>query len=431
MIQIWKQGNRFTLNGKVVQPREFVGRNGFKFVNHVAAWARGSVNGLDNWGNMRRYIEEAIVGLGCKWMRAPTELEFWGPPYFDHPDYPNERGLWNLGTGTGSGFVIPDIQKKIIRMYVVLARKYDIVIQVPWLWTIKGEGDDDPRRWSSLRRDVSVWNEHLIANVGRYLHQLKTEGDGEGEHRVDPGPLNILSSIANEYRVHADEFTDVQISNICRRWKTRDNPGELLSLSQSQPKHEFWPSTADVSHIELHPKRDGEWWKTGAELHDKFGRHLVLLDESMLYITPADRAEWVPKIPKWAGLGSSDLGHYMEMHADFWDHGLYSCFHDFESMGAGWHGGYRTSDLDGAISDALGGVAPPPPPPENQMFERIIVLAYEQILGRLPDEGGLAHYNSEMKSGMSEAGMREDLLRSEEYAAKNPEENNFVWPPKD
>ena len=65
------------------------------------------------------------------------------------------------------------------------------------------------------------------------------------------------------------------------------------------------------------------------------------------------------------------------------------------------------------------------------MFERIIVLAYKPILGRLPDEGGLAHYNDKMKNGMSEAEMRESLIRSEEYAVKNPEGEQFVWPTED
>ena len=53
-------------------------------------------------------------------------------------------------------------------------------------------------------------------------------------------------------------------------------------------------------------------------------------------------------------------------------------------------------------------------------FSRIIRLAYERILDREPDPGGLASYNTQMNAGMTEAGMREALLRSAEYATKNP-----------
>lgn len=53
-------------------------------------------------------------------------------------------------------------------------------------------------------------------------------------------------------------------------------------------------------------------------------------------------------------------------------------------------------------------------------FSRIIQMAYLRILAREPDPGGLAHYNGQMNGGMSEAIMREALLRSPEYAEKNP-----------
>lgn len=54
-------------------------------------------------------------------------------------------------------------------------------------------------------------------------------------------------------------------------------------------------------------------------------------------------------------------------------------------------------------------------------FSRIISLAYMRILERPPDPGGLANYNRLMNQGLSEAMMREALLRSPEYASKNPD----------
>jgi hypothetical protein len=53
-------------------------------------------------------------------------------------------------------------------------------------------------------------------------------------------------------------------------------------------------------------------------------------------------------------------------------------------------------------------------------FSRIISMAYVRILERPPDPGGLENYNRLMNEGLSEAMMREALLRSAEYAQKNP-----------
>jgi len=54
-------------------------------------------------------------------------------------------------------------------------------------------------------------------------------------------------------------------------------------------------------------------------------------------------------------------------------------------------------------------------------FGPIISLAYMRILRRPPDPEGLETYNQAMNSGLSEAQMRESLLRSNEYAINNPD----------
>ncbi len=55
-------------------------------------------------------------------------------------------------------------------------------------------------------------------------------------------------------------------------------------------------------------------------------------------------------------------------------------------------------------------------------FGRIINLAYMRILGRPADPGGQENFDQLMNQGMSEAAMRETLVRSEEYAIKNPDQ---------
>ncbi len=53
-------------------------------------------------------------------------------------------------------------------------------------------------------------------------------------------------------------------------------------------------------------------------------------------------------------------------------------------------------------------------------FSRVINLAYQRILARPADPSGLDSYNRLMNRGLSEADMRESLLRSGEYADNNP-----------
>lgn len=61
-------------------------------------------------------------------------------------------------------------------------------------------------------------------------------------------------------------------------------------------------------------------------------------------------------------------------------------------------------------------------------FRKVIDQAYREILGRPADQGGSDSYNSAMNGGMTEAAMRESLLRSPEYATNNPE-GGTVPPP--
>src|SRR6266545_1392576 len=54
-------------------------------------------------------------------------------------------------------------------------------------------------------------------------------------------------------------------------------------------------------------------------------------------------------------------------------------------------------------------------------FARVIRDAYVEILEREADPGGLTSYNGQMNGGMSEAAMREALLRSPEFTSRNPD----------
>ena len=53
-------------------------------------------------------------------------------------------------------------------------------------------------------------------------------------------------------------------------------------------------------------------------------------------------------------------------------------------------------------------------------FRHVITLAYNRILLRNPDPGGLTSFDAAMNSGLTEAQLHEVLLRSPEYAESFP-----------
>ncbi|MCP4299604.1 MAG: DUF4214 domain-containing protein [Gammaproteobacteria bacterium] len=52
-------------------------------------------------------------------------------------------------------------------------------------------------------------------------------------------------------------------------------------------------------------------------------------------------------------------------------------------------------------------------------YKLVIDIAYMDILNRMADPGGLENYQDRMAAGMTEATLRESLIRSNEYKEKN------------
>ncbi|MCP4201146.1 MAG: hypothetical protein GY769_04350 [bacterium] len=463
-----REGKFYSIDGEIVRPRDFVGVGGFKFVNHVVAWVQGGHGGEGGGVHLdraERYIERDVLGLGCRRMRSPVELMFWGGPYFDlptdgsvpapynRPNVANTLSLVNLRCGTGGGFSMTPKLEKVIRKLILLARKHDIIIEVPWLWTIKGEAGrktkhhPDPR----LRHGVSAWNEHYLAaqGIGAYLQKLYTQGDGEGETRVDPGGLNLISDACNEYTAHADVFTRSQLLNIAARWQVRDAPSQPINLiSQSGVLDRYDPPLESDEGARgydgpcTHPPRsrsrdkhgrEYDWDETGDAMRNEWPDELLDANESQLLMTKAQRDFWVPLIPKWAGLGSTDMRKCRAMHECFLRNDIYTTLHTFRGMDGGWPETAQTV-VEDTVREITGGGGPPPPPPpppfEARPYDRFVVDAYRRYLKREPDKGGRAFYNGALENhyfelggtgpSMTVAQMEERMLDSDEHRK--------IWP---
>ncbi len=467
MVRVGKLGDRFTLNGEVVPPAKLRFVSAFKLINHIVAWADGGAHGISgeaHWGNARRWVEHNVINLGLQGCRTPLELMTWGPPYFnlgaEAPEpwkgwynVANTLDLIDLRRGTGSAFSLTGKAKKCIRMLVVLAREMDILIEVPWLWTIKGPTDGytndrlgldtDPRkRFSSnvaTQGGVGIWNEHYMSERGiaAYLHKLETQGDGEGRHRVDPGGLNLLHDMKNERTAHTDDRETVkagktntwdqrQLQNVARRWHDRDYPDSIISISESGRSYgaplASQHGSRGYDYATPHPPRGGDKWVNAIwPFRQAMPNELIFVNESQMGWTAEQRRQWVRLIPKWEGLGVTNLEAWFRMHEQHEKANGYTCFHTLRGMDGGWPDTPQTAVEEG-IREFTGASSPGPPPtePGKLRYERVLRLAYEQILGREPDQQGLEDWNAAMSNGTTEAEMRESMIRGKEYEEKNP-----------
>ncbi len=454
-IHVTRKGKYYQLNGETWKPDQFFGIDGFKWANHLIAWIMGGYNGETGGSHLdraERYIEQEVIGNGCKRMRSPLEFLFWTGPYFNLlrgnpapyniPNVANTLDLVNLNVGTGSSFSLTPRFKKLLRMFVVLARKHDIVIEIPLLWTIKGIAPKkgtfhpDPRVENGHR--VSAWNEHYLVNVSQYIEKLYTEGDGEGAHRVDPGGLNLMFDDCNEYTAHADVFTPNQLRGIARRWRTRDCPSQPVNLiSQSSGEIRYDPPLQSKEGNEgftgpcVHFPRDGEWRQSGRYARQKWTEELIDCNESMLGMDQLQREFWVAIVPKWAGLGTKNMDGWHRMHELFVINKIYTTFHTFRGMDAGWP---ETPQgiVEGTLRELTGGAGlepipipldpPTPPEPPRVSYMRVVIKAYDDLLlwpRDDPDDPGPEEWDEFLRGGGTEAQMRERMIRGKEFRTRN------------
>ena len=135
-------------------------------------------------------------------------------------------------------------------------------------------------------------------------------------------------------------------------------------------------------------------------------------------MSPAEWTEFVEGGAYSVNSSTKDLDRYLEFTDGALANGIAVCYHTHVGICSGFFNEEEQplSPLEEELIRRAGSI----PPPTTFKFGRIIEMAYEEILRREADPGGLSAYNERMKQGLTEAGLREELLRSEEYAIKNP-----------
>ena len=425
---IERQGKKILFNGEQVQ---IFGRSSFKALGHLRA---GNEAGLRNWiDHCQRY--------GFNLLRVFGETEYWeSHPMFGSP--PTIKDMWDGGALQNGDRPkgLKDINRQVIDSMFRISQETGMAFEYVVDATLKHATPKDIA-WGTIGHCVRQTLSFMRGMQDKYPRALvmvnfhnEWDAHSQGSWRAQYGK----EMSARDLRANALRELNMQASR-ARRWKN----GDMTEVSYISPGHgweaEQWPEAvilvdhggrveieykADVSPdsydlVTLHPSRGGEWWKHDGRPYLKYldGPIPTYFSESKLWVDPVDAARaktWYPNLNGW----TTDIDKYVTFMEGAKNLGIHFVVHDEKGMQSqsGW------PRAETKLEDYLKGGAPPPPPARHR-YARIIDPAYREILGRPEgaDPGGLEHYNALMANGMTEADMREVLIRSQEYEEKNPE----------
>jgi len=400
-----------------------LGRDAFKLANMVA-------RGME--AQALRWIEHNQRLLGeHHFERVFAETGGWtkGHPMFGAP--PSDPGIWNvpqLQKMVAEGRKLrhlTDLNKKVIEWFMRSSHETGVCFEYVVDATLKHtEGLNTPITDNAIRLTAAYMRELWLEKYPNavIIIEGRNEWRAHNKMRTKLNEVNMWAQRFHRWK-HEDDrtkhsFTDPGGGFVAEQWPEsyilEDDTTNGLFTFECGPE----PTTYDMGCI--HPSRNGQWWKLPDTMEQlrRYCRGAPLgFNESMLYCDQEDHqrcADWYR-----GGGWTSELDRYLEwLDACRGDRGVdYFIIHDEKGMQCdpGWPRSVTR------LEEALGGTAPPPPPPPNGevSYERVIQQAYVEILGRDPDPGGLANYQRLMANGMTEAKMRESLLRSEEYKRKN------------
>lgn len=249
----------------------------------------------------------------------------------------------------------------------------------------------------------------------------------------DPHASPFLFETINEWDAHSVYATDPEeIARMGPRWLRSGNfdedhhnyPGSTIGVSAGG---QWTPGFDDkgYTHRNIHPPRGGSW-KSGDRgeplgvtlrelLASNHGRPLYL-NETMHYMSAEQWEGWIPKVPKWAGLSTTEHDAIAQYIVDVRTAGASVCFHDMVGMMTDPSQPITKGEL--AVAVALGGRPPAPLPPEppdpapiDLAIRNIVIRGYRDMLFREPDPDGMKHYAQMILDGAAEARFREILLR--------------------
>lgn len=402
MIRV--RNGKFYFNGQ--KKDVVIGRSSFKLANIVSYHYTGKGEAY-SLGQAREWcaFNQSIFGRDVV-LRVLLETAGWDPKspgMFGSP--PQDQGFWNvekLRDGRRETEMHP-VGKKVLRWFFETSTKTGIAFELVIIATLKH--DNIPT--SEI--------DHVIRQTGIEMGKLAVEF---------PRAL-IIPNVCNEWNAHS-KFTVQDVDMWAVRWE-RDGywPGAAV-IVDGGGGDELEYAVGDGGAYKaamIHPERTGRDWEQMPDmkwLQRKAGRFPIGFTESMYYVEKedAERAEqWYRHRSGWT--------HNWHKYRRFIERCLlnvdYMIFHDEKGIQCNpwWPRQLTRLEAWGKERFIQRPPPPPPPPPVFMRFRRIIVMAYQDILGRDADPVGVDVYNKAMLNGFTEAQLRESLIRSQEYIKKN------------
>ncbi len=446
-MNVWFRNGAWQVRGENVG-RQLIGRSSFKWANLVSMhyagkggeYAGGALNTAYRWIEHcqelfgREHVVLRVFGETGGWDPMPAGAGMFGSPAQDQGihDVNSYRELCRTNSRVTA---LSDLHKAVLREAFRLSHETGCI----WEWCILAT----LKHTDGLCTGVC---DHVIRQTAEYMRALS----------VDYPKAAFVVNACNEVFAHNKVgYTLQQVNQLAARWYRWVAPdGQTKRVAFEAPGvgwfAEQWPEAmliideggGDTFEYDagteagkfqmgtIHPARKNasgrEWYSFPNEFFARLRRDArggaIAANESMYFVSKAGTEGWYRGPDGW----NNDLDLQIQFMDNALARGPVNAFDFFivhDDIGAqtdsAWNPG---TAWEAELAEMFGGGSPeppPPPPPKQVTFALAIAYAYREILGREPDKGGLDHYDAEMLGGMTEAQMRESLLRSEEFARKN------------
>ena len=415
-IRVGVLENRFTLNGDPVVLRTV---SSFSTMAYLDRWARGLGGKWEQ--RVDRYFER-VTEQGLHGVRVFGETTDWARrggggrhAVFNESRATSER-MWDynqLKAGIRPKRVTRH-NEKIIRKLVEKLQKHGLIAEYGTDATLKHTPGIGWGVISHVIRQTASFFQTLENELGdiNLFHELHNEWDansGTSWARDDIGYEEALSEVNNQFLRHRRSGGGEP-----EQW-----PRGIVGVSHGGRDTVDYkvgrPGGSD--YVALHPIRRGQWW-TKTNLENRYRDRARYYNESKNYTSPEEWREFIEGGAYSATSSTQNLGRHLEFTDGALKNGIAVCYHTHVGICSGFF--EEQEQPLSPLEQELIRRAEGPGQPATFKFSPIIEMAYEDILGRKADMNGLRAYNDRMKRGLTEAELREELLRSTEFANKHP-----------
>ena len=237
-----------------------------------------------------------MKAIGCHGIRVFGEYKDWEHNFFFSQVAPL-YDVWDWEVPRGSLVQINKQNARVLRRAVEMLREEDMIME----YVVSATAKALPL--------FPGFQDHMCRAVAQFFQAEWPRGDH-----------NTYFEISNEYDVTRQvQLTSAEIRDIGRRWRVArpenngaaDNPGALLSISEGGEGAGKWDIEYPVetlSHVNIHSPRGHDWTNVAPEIKrfkSKY-RKPICLNENMHFMTHEQWEEWIPQIPGWAGLSTTN-----------------------------------------------------------------------------------------------------------------------------